>query len=164
MTQERIRKLLDKSDVSETVKRYFLALDRFDWTTVAGLVDDTFMLESDAPGTEPRPVPRDEFMRTLVERNGGFTGTIHLNPDHVVTVDGDTAHVSAHMWAAHLVGAKPEDGFWGYGLYEIDLNRNADGIWRLSSQRIDLVGAGGEGVPAEIFARSAARQLAGEGH
>jgi SnoaL-like domain len=162
--EDALQRLLDKSDVSETVRRYFLALDRFDWAAVAGLVADEFMLEADAPGAEPRPVPREEFIRTLIARNGGFTGTLHINPDHVVTIDGDRAHVSAHMWAAHMVGQAPKDGFWGYGLYEIDLARQADGRWQLVSQRIDIVGVGGEGTPADIFGRAMERQQAGDGH
>jgi hypothetical protein len=162
--EDALQRLIDKSDVSETVKRYFLALDRFDWGTVASLVADEFTLEADAPGAEPRPVPRDEFMRTLIARNGGFTGTLHVNPDHIVTLDGDSAHVSAHMWAAHMAGPAAKDGFWGYGFYEIDLERQAGGHWQLVRQQIEIVGVGGEGTPADVFARAMERQKAGDGH
>ncbi|MBV6760419.1 nuclear transport factor 2 family protein [Rhodococcus opacus] len=163
MRDDALQYLLDKSDVADVVKSYFLALDRFDWKAVAGFVADEFMLDSDAPGAAAHPVPRDEYMRTLVERNGGFTATIHLNTGHLVTVDGDNAHVVAHMWAAHAVGQEPTDAFWGYGLYDIDLARSADG-WKLTRQRITVVGMGGEGSPPDVFARSAARQSSGEGH
>jgi hypothetical protein len=72
--EDALQRLLDKSDVSETVRRYFLALDRFDWAAVAGLVADEFMLEADAPGAEPRPVFRDALVGhvrvTLVGHDG----------------------------------------------------------------------------------------------
>ena len=108
-------------------------------------------------------MPRDEYMRTLKERNGGFTATIHLNPDHLVTVDGDTAHVVAHMWAAHAVGPEPADSFWGYGIYDIHLARKGEG-WQLTRQRIDLVGGGGAGSVPDVFARAMQRQADGQGH
>jgi SnoaL-like domain len=162
MRRDPLQYLLDRADVSDTVKAYFMALDRFDWDTVAALVADEFTLETDAPGAVPYPVPREEYVNSVKARNGGFTGTIHLNPDHLVTVTGDTARVIAHMWAAHSVGPEPADSFWGYGIYEIHLVRTTGG-WRLTSQRIDLLGGGGEGSPADIFARSAARQAAGLG-
>jgi hypothetical protein len=163
MREDALQYLLDKTAVSDAVKAYFLALDRFDWDTVAGLVADEFTLDADAPGAVSQAVPREEFMRTLKERNGGFTATIHLNPDHLVTVDGDKAHVAAHMWAAHAVGTEPVDVFWGYGIYDIDLIRGAGG-WLLSRQRIEVAGGGGEGSPPEVFARSAQRQASGLGH
>jgi len=163
MREDALQYLLDKTAVSDAVKAYFIALDRFDWDTVASLVADEFTLAADAPGAVPHAVPRAEFMRTLKERNGGFTATIHLNPDHLVTVDGDKAHVTAHMWAAHAVGTAPADEFWGYGIYEIDLVRSGRG-WQLSRQNIELTGGGGEGSPADVFARSAERQASGQGH
>jgi hypothetical protein len=163
MREDALQYLLDKTEVSDAVKAYFMALDRFDWDTVASLVADEFTLDADAPGAVPQAVPRDEFLRTLKERNGGFTATIHVNPDHLVTVDGDKAHVTAHAWAAHAVGTAPADVFWGYGFYDIDLIRGASG-WQLSRQRIDIIGGGGEGSPADVFARSAQRQASGLGH
>ncbi|MEV7393285.1 nuclear transport factor 2 family protein [Streptomyces sp. NPDC091215] len=163
MDKDALQHLVDKDQVSDTVKEYFWALDTFDWDSVAELVADEFMLDSDAPGAAPHAVPRDEFMRTLKARNGGFTHTIHINPDHLVTIDGDVATVRAHMWAAHSVGEEPGDTFWGYGMYEIELVRTPDG-WRLTRQKITAVGTGGDGTPPDVFARSAQRQAAGLGH
>ncbi|MFK0111978.1 nuclear transport factor 2 family protein [Streptomyces sp. NPDC091217] len=163
MRADALQYLLDRAEVSDAVKRFFIALDRFDWAGVEREVADEFTLVANAPGTVAAPVPRAEFMRTLKARNGGFTGTIHLNPDHLVTVDGDRAHVTAHMWAAHMVGPDPKDVFWGYGIYEIDLIRDGE-RWLLSSQRIDMVRGEGEGDPADVFARAMARQDSGQGH
>jgi hypothetical protein len=156
-----IQRLIDKSDASEAVKRYFLALDRFDWPTVASLIADNFSLVADAPDVPAIAVPRDEFMRSLIARNAGFTGTIHLNPDHVVSVDGDKAHVSAHMWAAHMVGPKPADGFWGYGFYEIDLIRAESG-WQLVGLQLNPVAGEGTDRASEVYARAAERQRLSE--
>ncbi|MGH3633933.1 MAG: nuclear transport factor 2 family protein [Mycobacterium sp.] len=160
----RIDQLLDKSDVSDTVRRYFLAMDKFDWDTVASLVGEQMTLDADAPGVEPGAVTRAEFVRTLIARNGGFVGTMHLNPDHVVDLDesdADKAHVTAHMWAGHSVGPDPADSFWGYGIYEIDLVRT-QGRWRIVALRIQPAGVlAGGGHPADIYARAADQQRAG---
>ncbi|MWA02956.1 hypothetical protein F8568_021760 [Actinomadura sp. LD22] len=162
MTNDAVQELIDRVQVADTVKEYFWALDHFDWDKVAELVADEFLLDSDAPGAAPHPVPRDEFMRTLKERNGGFTHTLHINAGHLVTLDGTTATVRAHMWAVHSVGDAPGDTFWGYGTYEFELVRD-QGKWRLRRQKITVVGKGGEGSPPDIFARSAERYAAGLG-
>lgn len=153
---------IDKAEASESVRRYFLALDRFDWDEVRRLVADEFQLIADAPGVAPTAVPREDFVRTLIERNGGFTGTFHINADHVVDITGDRAHVSAHMWAFHKVGEAPEDRLWGIGLYEIDLVRGPE-CWQLSAQKIQAIQGEGAGSPADIFGRAAERQKNGLG-
>ncbi len=152
--------LLDRTAVSDVVRRYFMALDQFDWDRVASCLDDMYHLEAVAPGVASAPVPREEFMTNLRRRNGGFTQTVHINPGHIVEIDGDTATVTTHCWAAHGVGSAPEDVMWAYGMYHFLAVRRSAG-WKLSHQRIELVGEFGN--PGDIFARSVERQDAGLG-
>lgn len=158
--EEAITALLDKAAVSDLVRRYFISLDRFDWDAVAECIDDQYLLESDAPGVINQPVSRDEFMRSLRLRNGGFTQTIHMNPDHLVDIRGDAASLTSHGWFAHAIGAGPENLIWGFGIYSFDAVRRG-GEWKLSRQRIDLIG--GVGDAATVFRQAVERQQSGLG-
>lgn len=163
MNADRVAWLVDRAEVSDTVTRYFFALDAYDWDAAGDCIADEFTLVTDVAGIQPTPVSRDDFIRDLRARNGGFTATIHLNPSHLVTVEGDTATVTAHMWSAHAVGPLPEDTAWGYGVFHLGLVRTAAG-WRLASQRIDIAGTGGAGSLPDLFARAAQRLADGLGH
>lgn len=160
--QDPVQYLIDRAAVSDAVARYFFALDRFDADAVRASIADTFTLDAGPFAPPPAPKPADEFIAELVERNWGFSGTIHMHPNELVEIDGDTAKVTAYMWASHIVGDAPEDCFWGYGIYGIDLVRRADG-WRLTGLKIEPVRAEG-GDPSRIYRIAAERQAAGEGH
>jgi len=155
--------LLDRAEISDTVMRYFFALDRFDTDAVRATLADPFTL--DAGGVVAGPVaakPLDEFMAELVERNWGFVATAHLNPNHLIEIDGDRGHVTAYMFGAHIAGPGPEEAFWGYGIYEIDLIRAGEG-WKIS--RLNIAPVRTEGAhPADVYAAAAARRTGGEGH
>jgi hypothetical protein len=157
-----VQYLIDRAAVSDTVARYFFALDRYDADAVRDTIADTFTLDAGQFAAPPAPQPAEEFIAELVERNWGFAGTIHINPNHLVELDGDSAKVTAYMWASHAVGDAPEDCFWGYGIYEIELVRTDDG-WRLSALKIQPVRTEG-GDPSRIFRIAAERRAAGEGH
>ena len=163
MPEDSVQHLLDRSAVSDTVKAYFFALDRYDWNGVAELVTDPFVLDANAPGAVADPLPTAEFLENLKARNGGFTATLHLNPDHIVTIDGDSAHVQAHIFAVHAVGPTSKDTCWGYGFTDVDLVR-FDGKWKLRRQVLEIIGSGGDASGEDVFARAAARWAAGEGH
>lgn len=157
-----VRYLLDRAGVSDAVMRYFFALDRFDADAVRAAIADPFTLDAGPFAGPAVPKPADQFMRELVARNWGFAGTIHLNPNHLVEVDGDAASVTAYMWGSHIVGDGPDDCFWGYGIYEIDLVRDGDG-WRMTRLKISPVRSEG-GDPGRIYALAAERQAGGRGH
>ena len=69
----------------------------------------------------------------------GFKATHHAITNHRVTVDGDTAHVRAHIRAEHWLSpelAGDEPNCWlVVGFYDDDAIRTPDG-WRL--QRVKL--------------------------
>lgn len=160
MSDDAVRQMLDKYDATETVLRFFAALDRFDWAELTSVVADEMALAS--PGLpEPLQLPRDEFIEGTRARNGGFIATMHGNAGHIVTLDGDRAHVTCQAFTAHIAGPAPEDNLWGYGMNELDLVRT-DGGWRVSSLSISVVEDHGD--PERIYGMAAARQAAGEGH
>jgi SnoaL-like domain len=160
--EERLQWLVDRAEVSDTIMRYFLALDRFDVDAVRATVADEFTLDAGALAAPPSPMPVDQFLEELVARNWGFAGTIHINPNHLIEIDGDAAHVTAYMFGSHIVGDAAEDCFWGYGIYSIDLVRT-DAGWRMTRLKIEPVRTEG-GDAGRIFAIAAQRQGNGKGH
>jgi hypothetical protein len=157
-----VQHLIDRAAVSDAVMRYFFALDRFDADAVRASIADTFTLDAGPLAPPPVAKPAEEFIDELIARNWGFTATIHINPNHLVEIEGDTATVTAYMWGSQIVGDGPQECFWGYGIYEIDLVRTPDG-WRLSALKVrPFRGEGGE--PPRIYQIAAERQAAGQGH
>jgi hypothetical protein len=159
---ERLQYLLDRAEISDTVMRYFLALDRFDVDGVRNTLADEFTLDAGVLAAPPTAKPVDEFLDELVERNWGFVATMHMNPNHLVEIDGDSAQVTAYMFGSHIVGDAPEDCFWGYGTYTIDLVRLERG-WRITKLVISPMRSEGGDV-GRIYAIAAQRQRDGQGH
>jgi hypothetical protein len=94
-------------------------------------------------------------MSALIARNGGYLTTLHLNADHVVDVEGDTARVRANFFGAHGVGPNEADNYFAYGLYDIDLVRE-EGRWKITRLAVKPTRIHG-GLPSDISARAAAR-------
>jgi hypothetical protein len=159
---ERLQSLLDRAEISDTVMRYCLSLDRFDAEGVRDTLADEFTLDAGALAGPPAPKAIDHFLEELVERNWGFTATIHMSPNHLVEIDGDSAQVTAYMFASHIVGDAPEDCFWGYGIYTVDLVR-LDRGWRISRLVISPIRSEGGDV-RRIYSVAAQRQRDGQGH
>lgn len=156
---EKIAYLYDRTQITETIHRFFLALDEKNWQSIPSLIDETFLLAAATVAGDARRLPADEFVTQLIARNGGFAGTTHLNPGHIIDIDGDTAHVKAHMYCPHWVDDTDTGMFLAYGRYDIDLVRRGD-EWRLTDLLIHIDGARGDS--AAVYAAASARQVAAE--
>ena len=153
--QRRINVLYDRAMITETINRWFLALDEKDWDVIPSLLAEEFLLSAATVAGEPARLPIKEFMRGLVARNGGFAGTTHLNPDHIIDILDDRAHVKAHMYCPHWVDGTAEGLYLAYGRYDIDLVRSGEG-WVMTDLIIHIDGARGDA--AAVYAAAASRQ------
>jgi SnoaL-like domain len=145
--QAQIAYLYDRTMISDTIHRFFMALDEKAWDDIPALLDDKFLLSAaTVVGQAPQRQPVAEFMKNLIARNGGFAGTTHLNPGHIIEIDGDTAHVKAHMYCPHWVDDTDAGLFLAYGRY--------DG-WVLTDLIIHIDGARGDSGP--VYAAAAER-------
>src|SRR5687767_7188672 len=84
----RVNYLYDRAMISEAVHRYFLALDEKRWDDLYEVLDDEFLLAAAPIAGDLGRQPIGEFMEGLIARNGGFAGTVHLNSDHIISIDG----------------------------------------------------------------------------
>ena len=153
----RIDYLYDRAQISETINRFFLALDEKDWDAIPPLLADEFLLTAATVTGEPKRLAIPEFMQSLIARNGGFAGTTHLNPDHIIDIAGDSAHVKAHMLCPHWSDDTDAGLFVSYGRYDIDLLRSGD-RWVMTDLIIRIDGSRGD--HASVYAAAAARLAA----
>jgi len=150
--------MADRLAVSETLSRFFFAMDDKDWAGIGRLITDPFVLDAQTiTGIEPTPTPRDDFLVELDRRNGGFAGTQHLNTNHVVEIDGDSARLRAFMCASHWVRPTREDTYVSYGGYRGEFQR-ADQGWLMS--RLVLEVWLEEGDRDRLYAEAAERRAA----
>jgi len=103
--ESRLRQLEDRAQISETVIRYAMGVDRRD--DLVGLVRDSL---------------------------SGFTATQHLSPNHVIEfspTDPDRATCHSYMYAQHyLENSAGGDFYLLRGSYTSQLLRTPDG-WRI---------------------------------
>jgi hypothetical protein len=125
-----LRYLLDRTQISEAIIRYFNGLDVRDWEMVRATLADTIDLDFSQLFGDPRTLHESDdfvaFARTVLS---GFRHTQHISPNHVITIDGDRASATAYMYAWHSV---PSDGKGGdsytlRGTYDVGLVRVGDG-------------------------------------
>jgi hypothetical protein len=125
-----LRYLLDRTQISETIVRYFNALDVRDWDAMRATLADTIDLDFSALFGDPRTVhDSDDFVTFARVVLSGFRHTQHISPNHVIEIDGDRARATAYMYAWHSVPAhgKGGDTFTLRGSYDVGLVRVGDG-------------------------------------
>ena len=146
---------LERLEVSDTVRRYFLAMDEFDWAAAGEQLADRVTLDASAFDVPAREVSREQYLAELIARNGGYEVSLHMNADHVVDVDGDHARVRSHFFGAHSVGPDDVDGYWAYGVYDIELVK-LGGVWKMARLSVKPFKTHG-GKPVDVAARAVAR-------
>jgi hypothetical protein len=133
MTDE-LKRLVDRSEISETITRYFNSLDLRDWdlmrATLAEEIEVDFSELFGDPVATHESADFVDFARGVLS---GFQATQHISPNHVISIEGDRATASAGMYAWHKVpsDAAAECTFTLRGRYDIGLERTAEG-WRMN--------------------------------
>jgi hypothetical protein len=129
-----LERLVDRSEISETITRYFNSLDHRDWDLMRATLADEIEVDFSELFGDPVATHRSadfvEFARGVLS---GFQATQHISPNHVISIEGDRATASAGMYAWHKVppDAAAECTFTLRGRYDIGLERTAQG-WRMN--------------------------------
>ncbi|MFI5844191.1 nuclear transport factor 2 family protein [Catenuloplanes sp. NPDC051500] len=133
--ESRIRRLEDRTEISETVIRYATAIDRADWALYESCFTETVHIDFSEAGMPAADFPRAVFAGFAAQGLGGFTARQHLSPNHLVTFDAedpDRAVCESYMYAQHyLEGAEGGDFFLMRGSYTNHMLRTAEG-WRIT--------------------------------
>lgn len=144
-----LHRLIDRTEISETVTRYFNALDHRDWEGLGRTLADSIRLDFEQLfGDPPADVPRDAFVAFCDNALSGFSATQHMSPNHVIEIEGDRATCHAYMYAWHTVPMPSHlhDTFVLRGFYIAGLARDGD-RWRIASLEMTVWDeAGNKGV------------------
>jgi ketosteroid isomerase-like protein len=157
---DEMRELRDRLDVSDAITRYAFALDHRDWAAFDSIYDDEVVVEMPHIESASPTMTRAELVRLIQDTVNGFEATHHMIPNHLVTVDGDTAECQAYANAWHTVPT--ERGVADYclvrGYYVWGLRRTPSG-WRINRMVVQF------GGPVEgylgVYEVAAARARAG---
>jgi len=141
--QSKITELIAQSEITRVMNGYFRALDEkhFDAQHFATL------LTSDAKMTRPNGASLtgpDEISASHKQSFTRFEGSQHLLTTPDITLDGTTASVRAnlvamHIWEGSKTNANNTDNFFVAGGVVKAKLILADGQWRISELRNDVV-------------------------
>jgi hypothetical protein len=120
-------------DITNTIVRFFEAVDSRDWTGAEALMSDPFHLDYSSFGAGPAADMKPADI--LAGWKGflpGFDATQHQLGPLDITVDADTARVRTCVSASHFIGGADDGALWTVvGTYDIALMRSRD--WQLSA-------------------------------
>ncbi|MDA0164384.1 nuclear transport factor 2 family protein [Solirubrobacter ginsenosidimutans] len=130
----RLRRLEDRTEISEQVIKYAMGVDRRDWSMFAACFTDSVYADFSAGGRPAATVSRDELADSVSAALDGFTATQHISPNHVIEFDAhdpNRAICHSYMYAQHLLlGAAGGDYYLLRGSYTNHMLRTAGG-WRI---------------------------------
>jgi ketosteroid isomerase-like protein len=127
-----LQTLLDKEAIRELVLLYSRAIDRKDSALLRDLYteDAVDTHGTDYSGDVPGYVAFIESTAPFMPYSG------HHVCNHLISVDGDTAHGEVYVLAVHCLGAQdgPKMEDWHVVRYMDDYRRCADGKWRFAKR------------------------------
>jgi len=132
--ESRVRRLEDRSQISEQVIKYAMGVDRRDWAMFADCFTDPLYADFSGGGIPAAPVSRARFVDQISTVLNGFTATQHISPNHVIEFDAedpDRAVCYSYMYAQHLLeGARDGEYYLLRGAYTNRMRRTEEG-WRI---------------------------------
>ncbi|MGA5543607.1 nuclear transport factor 2 family protein [Mycobacterium sp. NPDC051198] len=137
-TDARLKRLLDREEISDVQLRYATAVDSRDWELFRTCFADEVEADySSVFGTPPARLGADEFVAMIAPVMSTLTATQHMITNLAVTVEGENhATVVAYVRAIHHNAAA--DGGTEqtvYGYYTNTFVRTVDG-WRISKLKL----------------------------
>lgn len=158
--EQKLNYLLDRLAVTDVFNRFFLALDFKDWETAGTCLTDPFTMlvdggKLDDPTLTGSPVQRDEWLKALEERNGGWLVTLHIHPNELVVINGDRATLGSYQVVPHAVGLQEGENYTTWGFYDVELVRR-EGAWLMEKLVVRPLLANNVNVP-EIYRRARLR-------
>jgi hypothetical protein len=158
--EARVRRLEDRTAISEVVIKYAMGVDRRDWRMFADCFTDPVYADFSSGGMPAATFPRAELVDRVSTALNGFTATQHISPNHVIEFDDDDparAVCHSYMYAQHLLEGSPNgDRYLLRGSYTNHMLRTPGG-WRI--ERTVQHRSWSDGNPdavAEAIARSGA--------
>ncbi|GAB0104005.1 hypothetical protein JMUB6875_29790 [Nocardia sp. JMUB6875] len=123
-----------RAEIIEAATRLFWYIDIRDWDTFPSVFADEVTLDySSIWGGEPSTVTPAQIRADWEKLIGAFDATQHLLGNHLVTVDGDRAELTAVFQAIHFLANRFGSPRWTLGgTYRIGLHL-VDGDWKIDT-------------------------------
>jgi len=127
MSDSEIQGLIERQKIVDVFNRYAMGVD---------LKDRDLYLSCFAPKIELDMIgmtgtqTAEEWVDRALDLVGNYQATQHLISNHVIEIDGDTAHGTAYLQAQHF-NPEPGKSLLLGGYYANDFVRSAAG-WRIS--------------------------------
>ncbi|UQS22906.1 nuclear transport factor 2 family protein [Amycolatopsis thermalba] len=146
----------DRADVIDTCTRMMWLVDIRDWDSFTEVFADRVTLDyTSIYGGEPWTQTPDEVKAQWSALLGAFDATQHLLGNHLVTVDGDSAVLTAVFQATHLLATTFGSPRWTLGgTYRFGLVR-VNGRWLINEVVMTATWADGN---KDILTITAGRQ------
>lgn len=142
---QRMREIVDRTDVLDTVTAYAAAVDGGDWTVLASLFDADATFDCPGLGSAHGPEGVTEFVAAVV---APLDACQHVNSNHRVTVRGDEAAHTCYLLAQHVRhGLADGELYLIAGRYDDRLRRTPHG-WRFTSRVLTVLWR--QGNPAVV--------------
>lgn len=124
----------DRDTVVETINRLFWYVDQQLWDDLETVfADGVFLDYTSLNGGDPAAVPAPDIIAAWQASLGGLAATQHLVSNHLVTLDGDSAEVTAQFIATHLLPNPHGAPTWTLGgHYLFELQGEGD-RWRIAA-------------------------------
>jgi hypothetical protein len=131
---------IEKIAVTETVTRFFHALDSHDWETVGALATDPVDLDYPSKQGGPELVSPHDLVSGLKGFLPGFDATQHLlGPIVVEKGEGTESRARFDARVTHLIAEASDGPVWVIGChYTFGLTRQY-GEWKVSSTRVRVM-------------------------
>lgn len=137
--------VIDRARIIDTVNSIGTFADLGQWERVKQAFADEVILDytsyaaavAGGDGGSPERMTPDQVVNAWKSVLPGYKRTQHLITNHLVTVDGDTAHCVSQVYASHyLPNAQGEDHWIVAGHYDHELVRTEDG-WKVTLMRFN---------------------------
>lgn len=132
MSKMTVQTLLDRAMISDQVYLYMKGLDTRDFDLVMSVLTRPFHMEAGQLGIDRKLMP-EEYVLELGPKKFlmGFDVTVHISTNHLITVDGDEAHIETKLYACHYI-QEEESGrqnIGGNNTPDVDMHCNKQMPW-----------------------------------
>lgn len=150
-------------DITNTVSKFFVAVDRCDWEAVQALMTAPFHVDYFSySGDDPAEVTPADLTGAWAGFMPYFDSVHHQIGNLIVDQNGDSADVQCHGMATHFIADQPGgDIQFIVGTYDLKLTKS-DGAWKLSAMRFNFKYASGNADLVAEAGRRAAKHPKGK--
>lgn len=139
-----VLRIVDRSDVSDTLYRYCSSVDNRDWSGLRGILADDARVRY---GNGDWIIGGDTVVAMLKDATAGLVWTHHFASVYHVEVTGDEATALTYHTSHQVAGTEPDVARVVVGRYFDRLLRTESG-WRIATKAMEILWAGDRRDPA----------------